>query len=301
MQIEKIPYGGWPNCYRLTNGNIEAIVTTDIGPRIIRFGFVDGDNIFKEYPEMFGQQGGDTWNIYGGHRLWLAPEVTRRTYYPDNAPVSLQQHDGFVRLVSPVEDTTGIQKEFDLKISETDAQVEVVHRLRNHNLWAVELSPWALSVMDSGGVAIVPLPPNVAHNEDVLPATSITLWGYSNLADARLSWGQRYVLVRQDPAATTPQKIGFSVTRGWLAYAHPAGLFVKRFPHNPNATYPDFGASVEVFTNPAMLELETLGPLVSLAPDAIVEHTEHWQLFPPVTLPQTEDDVDLIIKHNFDR
>ncbi|MDQ7034921.1 MAG: hypothetical protein Q9P01_08815 [Anaerolineae bacterium] len=35
MQIETISYKGWENCYRLSDGTIEVIVTGDVGPRII--------------------------------------------------------------------------------------------------------------------------------------------------------------------------------------------------------------------------------------------------------------------------
>ena len=39
--MERVEYGGWANCYRLHNDVVELIVTADVGPRIIRFGFVD--------------------------------------------------------------------------------------------------------------------------------------------------------------------------------------------------------------------------------------------------------------------
>lgn len=36
--IERVPYAGWPNCYRLTDGRIELVATSDVGPRIVRLG-----------------------------------------------------------------------------------------------------------------------------------------------------------------------------------------------------------------------------------------------------------------------
>ena len=42
VKVEKTAYAGWPNCYRITNGEVELIVTTDVGPRVIRYGFVGG-------------------------------------------------------------------------------------------------------------------------------------------------------------------------------------------------------------------------------------------------------------------
>ena len=115
--MEKINYKGWPNCYLWSNNLVDLIVTTDIGPRIIRFGFVDEDNEFMEQASTLGQMAGDDWRIYGGHRLWHSPEMIPRTYFPDNSPVRLEQHDGFVRLMQDVETTTGIQKEIDIHLS----------------------------------------------------------------------------------------------------------------------------------------------------------------------------------------
>ena len=51
VKVDKIEYKGWKNCYRVTNGEIELIVTGDVGPRVIRFGFVGGQNLFKEFPD----------------------------------------------------------------------------------------------------------------------------------------------------------------------------------------------------------------------------------------------------------
>ena len=48
VQMQTVSYGGWPRCVRLANQNIELIATTDIGPRIIRFGFIGAPNLFKE-------------------------------------------------------------------------------------------------------------------------------------------------------------------------------------------------------------------------------------------------------------
>jgi hypothetical protein len=52
VKVEKTEYKGWPNCYRVSNGEIELIVTGDVGPRIIRFGFVGGQNLFKEFADQ---------------------------------------------------------------------------------------------------------------------------------------------------------------------------------------------------------------------------------------------------------
>jgi hypothetical protein len=241
---------------------------------------------------MLGKTGGDEWRIYGGHRLWHAPEVRPRTYFPDNGPVEVQQRAGFVRIVQPTEPTTGIQKEIDIYLSSDDARVRLIHRLRNTNLWAVELAPWALSVMAQGGTAVAPLPPRGSHEENLSPANTLTMWAYTDMTDSRWTWGRKYVLLRQNSKIESPQKVGIMVPDGWAAYARDGHLFVKRFLYVPGAQYPDWGCSVEVFTNADFLEVETLAPLVQLAPGASVEHVEDWHLFRDVRKPENDADIE---------
>jgi hypothetical protein len=290
--MERIAYKGWKDCCRLANDRVELVVTTEVGPRIIRFGFIGRDNEFREFEATLGKTGGGEWRIYGGHRLWHAPEAEPRTYAPDNDPVEVEKHKHFTRFIQPVEASTGIQKELDVDLSETDAHVEIIHRLRNTNLWTVELAPWALSVMAPGGRAILPLPPRGPHPKHLLPTNTLTLWAYTDMSDPRWKWGERYILLRQDPRAAVPQKIGAMITDGWAAYARAGHLFLKKFNVATSAVYPDHGCSVEIFTNADMLELETLGPLIRLQPGGVVEHVEHWFLFDNVATPATDAEVD---------
>ena len=135
VSMDKVSYGGWENCVRLSNGAVELVVTTDVGPRVIRFGFVDGQNVFKEYAEQLGQTGGDEWLIYGGHRLWHAPEAKPRTYWADNVPVEYEWDGKALRLFQPVEESTGIRKEMDIVLDPDGPHVTVQHRLINENAW----------------------------------------------------------------------------------------------------------------------------------------------------------------------
>src|SRR5438552_17222098 len=88
VKIEKTQYRGWPNCYRISNGEVDLIVTTDVGPRIIRYGFSGGPNLFKEFDDQIGKSGESTWQARGGHRIWIAPEDPVLSYALENSPVS---------------------------------------------------------------------------------------------------------------------------------------------------------------------------------------------------------------------
>jgi hypothetical protein len=289
--MEKVNYAGWPNCIRLANPEMEVIATTDVGPRIIRCGFIGGQNLFKEIPETLGKTGGSEWNNYGGHRLWHAPEAMPRTYAPDNAPVPFAWNGTVLNLSPRTEATTGIRKEIEISLDRQSNRVRILHRLINENLWEVEVSPWCLSVMAAGGRAIIPQEPYTPHPEILTPVRTLSLWSYTLMTDPRWTWGSRYIQVRQDPAAEKPQKAGFRNSLGWAAYQLGPDLFLKRYPYEPGASYPDLGVNTEVFTNKEILEVETLGPLTRLAPQGHVELTEEWFLF-RADVGESEDDLD---------
>jgi hypothetical protein len=155
ISLTQIAYQGWPHCYRLSDGAVEAIVTSDVGPRVIRCGFTDGPNLFAEFAEELGQIGGDAWRSYGGHRLWSSSETRARCYHPDNFPVAAELSRDGLRLRQPVEPNTGMEKELEVSLDSQTHRFKVVHRLTNRGNWPVALAAWALSVMRPGGVGIV--------------------------------------------------------------------------------------------------------------------------------------------------
>lgn len=289
MSLQIIPYAGWQSCLRLSNAQIDLVATSEVGPRVIRFGFAGEANEFAEYPEEGGLLGDDRWHVYGGHRLWHSPEVRPRTTYPDNQPVEWYLEDQALVLRAPVETTTGILKELRLRLDPAGNHVHVTHCLTNCGPWPVPLAAWAISVMAPGGRAIVPHEPYASHAERVLPVRSLALWGYSDMSDARFTWGRRFIQLRQDPQAQTPQKFGVLCTQGWAAYANAERVFLKRFPYVPGAAYPDMGCNAEFFTDQRMLEVESLGPMTSLDPGESLTHEEDWYLFRGVAVGVTED------------
>ncbi|MBA4376713.1 MAG: hypothetical protein C0401_11150 [Anaerolinea sp.] len=291
VQISKIQYGGWPNCYKISNDHLDLIVTTDVGPRIIFFGFKNGENQFYVKTDEAGLTGGSEWHIFGGHRLWHAPEVAERTYAPDNHKVQVEQIIDGLRLTSQTE-PCGIQKAIEIHLSETKSSVKVKHILINNGVWTVPLAAWALSVMRTGGVAIVPHAERIEFPQQLTPTHSITLWGYTRMSDSRWTWGERYIFLRQDETSTKPQKLGILNTHGWAGYLRDGNLFVKKFDYTPSANYSDINCNFETFTNDEMLELESLGPLQQLEPGKKVQHWEEWSLFSGVKTPSTDDEVD---------
>ena len=285
-RLEKISYGGWINCLKLSGDGIELVVTLDVGPRIIRLGTPGGQNLFKEFEDQMGKTSGTEWMSFGGHRLWHAPEVFPRTYALDFQPVEYTWKNNVLKLVQKTEPETGIQKEIEISIR--NKAVHLNHRLINHNPWAIELAPWALSVMAAGGRVLVPQENFIPHPDVLTPARPLVLWHFTRMNDPRFTWGDRLIQMLEDSQVNSKLKFGVCNTQGWAAYHLGTDLFLKAIPLVSGATYPDMGCNCEFFTMPGFLEVESLGPLVKLEPNATTEHIEKWRVIPNLDLPSEE-------------
>jgi hypothetical protein len=294
VKIQKIPYGGWKNCVQITNDLVDLIVTTDIGPRIIRYGFIGQANEFCEIVSQKGLTGGDQWRIYGGHRLWHSPEDKKRTYEPDNGPVIWEEFEDGIITKQNIELYTGIQKEMEISLDPENTSVKILHRLTNRGLLPAELSVWSISAMATSGKEIIPL---TQRNTGLLPNRLIVLWPYTELNDPRMHFGKKHIALQQDPCIEQPLKIGISNENGWGAYFNHNHLFVKYYTHHMQARYPDFGVSYETYANDFMLEMETLSPLIMIEPNSLAEHIEKWELFDNVPMPTNDEtEIDLLLK-----
>lgn len=300
--IETVPYRGWKRNIRLANRDVELIVTREVGPRIIRFGFIGARNLFGELTEQAGGTGEKEWMIRGGHRLWIAPEEKPKSYELDNQPVNIRiLPDGFaarrmgnkaggIRAIQEPGPISRVQKSMDIILADGRNEATVVHRLTNAGRRAVTLAPWALTVMAKRGTAIIPLPKKIPHTARLTHNQNWSLWGYTDFSDPRWTLGARYILFRQDPRRG-PNKLGIAQREGWVAYQLNDCLFIKRFDRIPGAVYPDSDVNFETFSNQQILELESLGPLTTLRPGQTATHTETWSLHGGIKPCRTEADI----------
>lgn len=299
--MEVVEYRGWKNNLLLSNGDVELVATLDVGPRVIAYRLPGGVNVLKNYAEQMGGTGEPEWQIRGGGRFWLAPEDLTRTYFADNRPVKWTQVGPHAaRLTPPPEDEYGVQKEMVLRLADRGTKVTLTYKVTNIGTEATELAPWGPTVMAPGGVEIIPLPPKVPHPgstknakspADFAPNQELVLWPYFDFADTRWTFGKKYIFLRQD-VNKGPTKLGLAHRMGWVGYLNSGVLFVKRFDYNERAVYPDLGTRYQTFSNEDMLEMETVGELVTLPPGQSAELIESWELFGSVPDVRTEADVD---------
>ena len=279
-----------PDCRRLSNGVVEVVVTAGVGPRVLRYAFAGGENVFGEYPEASVETAWGAWRPWGGHRLWAAPEASPRSYAPDDAPLEVTEVSALgARFAQPADPRTGLAKEVLVELDKGGSGVRVLHRVVNAGVWALELAPWALTIMRPGGVVLVPQEPFGPHPEFLLPARPLVLWHYTDLTDARLSLGRKLIRVRPDAANEAPQKIGLLNKQGWAAYHVGGELYVKTYAYAEGAAYPDYNCNTQVFTAGPFVEVESLAPLARLEPGESAEHEERWALFRGVELGEGEE------------
>ena len=263
------------------------IVTLEVGPRVISFGFAGGPNIFAVHEAEAGQTGGDQFRGYGGHRLWIAPEEPLRTLQPDNEPVDYTI-DGETHVFTSPADVNHVQKQIRITPDAHNNRFVLVHRLINHGAYPVELAAWA-PTQCSGGVVLFPQAPFESHNDRLLPTRPLTMWGYTKLQDPRWTWGDQVVRLRHD-ATMGPTKIGTLIEQGYAACVNEGCVFLKRFPFVEAATYPDFNSNFETFTRQDMIEIETLGPVVTVSSGSFVDHQETWYLIKEQQIPASDSD-----------
>lgn len=288
VNVQEINYKDYGRCLRLYNDVVEIVTTLDFGPRIVRYGFIDGVNIFNDKKELFTKSVGQPFKdyygedkffcLYGGHRLWTSPEWYPEMYYPDNDPVAYEvfEEDGkkSVMLTPPAQEKNFIQMKIKLTLDADDSNVEVVHYVTNLGTRIKEFAIWCLSLCSKGGLEIIPMNTN---QTGYLPNGKIAVWPYTDLRMDEIYFGKKYTTIKQPDVNRL--KLGFHLKDGTVYYVLEDSVFVKNYyPNYETGVYPDGGVSYETYSCANFTEIETLGELKRVAPNETVSHTERWSL-----------------------
>ena len=257
----------------LTVGEYIVAVATGAGPRILSFRRPHGPDLFAELGDLSITDGGHTYRFIGGHRLWQAPEEPQVTYRPDDVAVEILEGPNGVTVRS-APDPDGLVK--SVRIVAAGNLLAVEHTITNRGPEPVTLAPWAITQMRPGGVALVPLATDPGGDKSLLPNHALVLWPYTDLSMPDFSFSDDLVRI-QGSDRQGKAKVGVENKRGWLAYHLDDELFIKWAPiRNPTESHVDMNATMQCFRNEFFVELESLGPLVAIAPGDSTTHTEHW-------------------------
>ena len=292
INMQKIKFQN-QDCFLFENKKIQLVLSQSVGPRILGFNLQGAKNILAELPDFKTPlPDGSHYHMFGGHRLWIAPEHMPLTYDHDNQPVSITIDHNTIIIKKEIETQSGIEKSLKIQLDSVLAKVEIEHILKNCGNLPIECAAWAITQLKPGGVAILPQSNN---DSGLIPNRSLALWPYTDINSPRVKWGNEFI--RVDSNMDSPFKVGFPNPRGWLAYWLDGCLFVKSAPYDVQANYYDMGSSSECYCNNQFLELETLGPKTILNPGEFVSHVEIWELLENVSRPENLEDVAMMVEN----
>jgi len=271
LQIERTEFHGWRDAYHLRLGEAQMVVVTEIGPRVVSLSAGGGPNLLFLDEETLGRGQEDAaWHIYGGHRLWVAPE-TADTYAPDNVRCTVDVSDGRLTVTAPVTPQTGLQKR--VTITAREGRFLVEHGVRNTGDALYTGAVWALTCVRPEGVVVFPWGRGGAW--DLKKIVYWNRWMDHGSDVNSPQWRPGPDLFTVVPTGEEG-KVGTNSPEGWVALCREDATFVKSRSWVAGARYPDDDCSLQIYTCAQFIELETLSPLTVFYPGAEVVHQETW-------------------------
>jgi hypothetical protein len=268
VSLEPVTFAGFEGV-RIAHAAGDVVVSTSVGPRILSLGGPDG-NLLAILPDagIEGPNGG-RYRFLGGHRLWAAPEVPEITYQPDERPCTTTEVGRGARVEAPP-DGAGLVKVIEVQPAPGGWIVD--HTLRNDSAAPMTVAPWAITQFPLGGEVIMPIG---STNGGPQADRALVLWPYTDLGDPRIRFDRDTVRI-DAVAGASPLKVGASPSCGRVAHHLRSHVFEKHIEADPDATYADRGAAVQVYLCDEFCELETLGPVRTIEPGESVAHRERW-------------------------
>jgi hypothetical protein len=261
---------------RIRSDDLWVDVLATAGPRIVRLGLTGSSrNLLAETPGAGWETPNGRYELFGGHRLWFAPEDPDLVAIPDGNGLVLDPTPDGIRLTGLAELPTGLVRSITVRLARDRAALDVCHELRNVGDTPIELAPWAITQLPLGGTVLMPQPAATPGHQ-VRPNRTLVLWPYSSWEDPRFRPLDGLLTLDAKPGPGL--KLGYLNDAGWVGYVRDGAVLVRRFAPLPWRSHPDLGCNTEVYIGSRFLELELLGPLTELAPGSTVELAESWEV-----------------------
>jgi hypothetical protein len=285
VSVACISYHGWPDCYLIANGSVEAVVVPAIG-RVMQLRLKgDAGGAFWQNRVLHGQlhdAASSDWLNFGGDKCWPAPQSAwpqhqGRDWPPpvafDARPVEVVAVECGVVLTSPIDPGYGIQVVRRVELDPAQPIMRIATEFRKISGAPVTVGIWTITQMSEPELVCMQL-----------PDASKFAAGFSRLmsvepADLKVD-GRLLSLTRHSQQQVKIGSDGSSMA--WLGQNCVVRIDTDIRP----GEYPDGGCVTEVYTNPDPLqyvELETLGPLTTMNPGDRIEQTTAYTLRPRST------------------
>ncbi len=303
--LTPVVFQGW-DALRLDNGLVTAHLVPEIGGRLLQFALGEHPFLFsnraldgKRFTPAEHQGDGSllSWKNYGGDKTWPAP----------------QGWDGAGQWPGPPDNVLD-SGPYDAGSDKTDGRTSVTMRSADDARTGLCIERCLSMTAGTSRLQLDLAFENIAQRD-----LRWSIWDVAQL-DCERSGSDCWLYVPVDPADSRPWhllfgeensqlqpdfrpglfalnyqgvvgKIGLRSPGGWLAFAdqRTEHVLCMQFPHEPDAVYPDGGATVECWTempnvptpvpidSPGhILEAEVLGPLRDLRPGERTELRITW-------------------------
>ncbi|MBN1599388.1 MAG: DUF4380 domain-containing protein [Bacteroidales bacterium] len=284
-------YQGWGwETLVIHNNLITVAVVPSIGGRIMQY-CIGTDTIMRVNESLFGEVfydgGSGPWNGtwgYGAYKTWPAPQ----SEWGWPPPPTLAWGNYEYEILKETEDTVSIWLQgeteteltpglrFDryIEVYSNSTKVKITTHLYNENEDEQSWSIWDVTQQivqheNEGDYSNFSVYFPVESSSDVWPAGSVPDRGEITPGVYKVNY--------------SPQdgKIFARVNEGWACFVDERDQqsYAKVFNINPDNTYPDDGAMVEVYTSGSSdyLELEVLSPIEAIGPlGDDMKFTEYW-------------------------
>lgn len=272
-----IPAAGAPAAITLTNARIEIGIQPAHG-LILGFGQAGKENLLWVNPHPLSSARHSDWVNYGGDKLWWGPfvdwlKVKGRHFPPDEVldePWEVVAHEpARVVMRSGVSRWTGSRAEREIILEDGDAGVVIHNRFIRHGENPKRLQLWTVSQIRTPLWVWLDRRPN--PGEPGFVNLRPGLWDPTPHVRDEPELG----CVRGLPSPGGNYMIG---TRGaWLAAVYENVILVHQVAPYPDGDYPE-NVSLQLFSDGAYVELETLGGLASPEPGETMQNTVRWRL-----------------------
>ena len=275
MKTEVRSDSRWGKILWVCHGSFELGIALDFGIRIVHAACSGMDNLLYRQPDDLsdGYFEPNGWRLYGGHRMWSAPEGPLSTT-PDNTPIHWKIQPDSILLWEDPNPITGFQKSLRLSFL-ADGNLRLFHEFKNISSRPVTCASWGITSLAPGGCAKIDFfyDPSPSYQ----PRRSVSLWGSTRLQDPRLRFEEAALYATFSPISDFC-KVGIYSHRGIAVYENLNQRLTLSFPTSAIENLPDGGSNFEIFLCPHFMELETLGQLTQLMPGETASHWEKWKL-----------------------
>ncbi len=279
--INQIDYKGWQGSYRMANGAVELVYVPQIG-RIMHYGYVGASNMIWENQDLLGKKvdrvsAAKEWPNYGGDKLWPAPQSNWE--WPPDADIdsgAATVHittDNHLIITGQASARLGIRFSREIILDASGPGVTIENTMTNSGNKEISWSVWEVMQVNDPDRTILPL-----NTSGHFPK------GYHLFVDegelvSMLEVQKNEVILRRDKLQKA--KIGVDSPLGWLRAEKGDIRLQVSARYESGKIYPDGGCGQEIYTNSDPLkyvELELLGPMVTLAPGKSSHLTTHWTM-----------------------